>query len=133
MKILNKQYAQALLDLTEGEGKKEIAKTIAEFVRVLALNNSLTRAQEIIDEFEKLADVKENMIRAKVTSAKELEDNSLNLISDYIKHITDAEKVIMDKEIKKELIGGLVIKYQDKVLDLSLQNRIRELKDKMIK
>ena len=131
MKKTPKKYAEALLDLTEEKNKKEIENVIKNFIRILVLNNDLAKFQEIISEYEKLADSKNNIVRAKVTSAKELENDSLNLVSNFIKEVTKAEEVILEKEIRKELIGGMVINYQDKVLDLSLQNKIKELKEKM--
>ena len=131
MKISTKKYAQALLDLTVQKDKKEVTKTIAEFVRVLVLNNHLSRAQEIINEFEKLADVKDNIVRAKVQSAKELESDSLDSISSFVKEVTKAEKVILEQEVRKDLLGGVIVRYGDRVIDFSLKNKVRELREKM--
>lgn len=97
MKRSSKKYAEALLDLTEGKSKKEIGDVIREFVRVLALNNGLSKAQEIIDEYERMADSKNNIVRAKVISAKELENDSFNLVSHFIKEVTKAEEVVLEK------------------------------------
>ena len=133
MKRSSKKYAIALLDLIDGKSKKEAENVIKEFVRVLALNNDLSKAQEIIEEYEKIADSKSNIIRAKVVSAKELENDSLKLISNFIKEVTEAEEVVLEKEVKKELIGGMVIRYGDKVIDYSLQTKIENLKTKLIK
>ena len=133
MKRSSKKYAIALLDLIDGKSKKEAENVIKEFVRVLALNNDLSKAQEIIEEYEKIADSKSNIIRAKVVSAKELENDSLKLISNFIKEVTKAEEVVLEKEVKKELIGGMVIRYGDKVVDYSVQTKIENLKTKLIK
>jgi F-type H+-transporting ATPase subunit delta len=133
MKISTKQYAQALFDLTAQKDKKEVTKTIAEFVRVLVLNNHLSRAQEIINEFEKLTDVKDNIVRAKVQSAKELENDSLDSVSSFVKEVTKAEKVVLEQEVKKDLLGGVIVRYGDRVIDFSLKNKVRELREKMSK
>jgi F-type H+-transporting ATPase subunit delta len=133
MKISTKQYAQAMFDLTAGQDKKEATKTIAEFVRVLVLNNHLSRAQEIINEFEKLTDAKDNVVRAKVQSAKELENDSLDSVSSFIKEVTRAEKVVLEQEVKKDLLGGVIVRYGDRVIDFSLRNKVRELREKMSK
>jgi len=133
MKISTKQYSQALFDLTAQKDKKEVTKTIAEFVRVLVLNNHLSRVQEIINEFKKLTDVKDNIVRAKVQSAKELENDSLDSVSSFVKEVTKAEKVVLEQEVKKDLLGGVIVRYGDRVIDFSLRNKVRELREKMSK
>jgi F-type H+-transporting ATPase subunit delta len=133
MKKTPKKYSAALMDITQGKDKKEIEKIIKDFIRVLILNNDFAKSQEVIAEYEKLADSKNNIVRAKVTSAKELENDSLNFVRDFIKEVTKAEEVVLEKEVRKELIGGLVIRYGDKVIDYSLQARINDLKIKLIK
>jgi F-type H+-transporting ATPase subunit delta len=132
MKISAKKYAQALFDLTAGKSKKEAGSTIKEFIRVLLVNNDFSKAEKIIDEFKNICDQKEGVIRAKVFSATELADNSLKLISKYLKEKTGAQKVALEKVVKKDLIGGLIVRYGDRVLDLSLKNRVKELKKKMV-
>ncbi|MCX6796796.1 MAG: ATP synthase F1 subunit delta [Candidatus Falkowbacteria bacterium] len=132
MKISAKKYAQALFDLTAGKSKKEAGSAIKEFIRVLLVNNDFSKAEKIIDEFKNICDQKEGVIRAKVFSATELADNSLKLISKYLKEKTGAQKVALEKVVKKDLIGGLIVRYGDRVLDLSLKNRVKELKKKMV-
>jgi len=41
--------------------------------------------------------------------------------------------VIMSEKVDKKLLGGIVIKYGDKVLNGSLKNSLVELKNKMVK
>lgn len=133
MKISAAKYAQTLFELTEGKEKNEIKKIINDFLKVLVVNNDFTKANEIINEFEKIIDKQEGIVRTKVLSANELEKESVNAISQFIKEKTDAKKIEIEQEIKKDLLGGVVIRFGDKVIDASLKAKLRELKNKLTK
>jgi F-type H+-transporting ATPase subunit delta len=133
MKISAEKYAQTLYELTEEKSKDEIKKIIADFFRVLMSHNDLAKAEEIINELESISNKKEGIVDAKALSAIELSNDSVEIIKAFIKKKTGAGKVNITKEINKDLLGGTIIEYGDKILDLSLRARIKELKQKMIK
>jgi len=133
MKISVEKYAQTLQELTEGKSREEAKKIVADFFRILTANNDLPKAEKIIEAYKIISDKVDGVISAKVSSAIELEKDAVDCVTKYIKRKTGAEKIRIEKEIDKKLLGGTVIEYGDKILDLSLKTRIRELKNKMSK
>lgn len=133
MRISAKKYAQALFDSAEGKNKDEIKKIIGDFLKVLALNNDFAKADLIIEEYEKIKEKKDGIMRASIASAIKLENETIDFIRVFIKNKIGAKNIKINQEIKKELLGGVVIRYEDKVIDGSLKTRIRELKDKISK
>lgn len=131
MKISAEKYAQTLHDLTAGKdkNKNEIKKIIADFLKVLALNNDLAKADAIVAEMEKVDDEKNGIVKASIASANALSGETVNTISEFVKNKTGAEKIKISQEIKKDLIGGAVLRYGDKIVDFSLKSKLKELKN----
>ena len=132
MKITPKQYAVALYESINGD-KNKIKLVLNEFVKVLILNNDIIKAPKIILEFEKIWDKKKGIVTAEIISAGELEKSIIKLLNNYIKKVSEAEQVISRQAVDKNLLGGVVVKYGDKIIDASLRTRLVNLKEEMVK
>ena len=133
MKITPKQYATALYDLVKDKKSGEVKKVIEDFVRVLILNNDISKTEKIINEFSIMWNKVEGVVDAEIVSASDLGKQIVKLLNDYIFKLTGAKKIEMKENIDKNILGGIVVKYGDKVIDGSLKTRIYELKNKMTK
>ena len=133
MNILPKQYAKSLYQAVQDKDNSQIKDAINNFFNILIQNNDMAKAEEIVVEFEKIWNIEYEIIEAEVVSAKELDKNTVKLLNDYIVGLSGAEKVILNQKINKNILGGAVIKYEDKILDGSLRMRLGELKTEMVK
>jgi len=133
MKINAKQYARSLYEAVQNKSDSQIKDVLKSFVKVLINNNDISKADKIIAEFSKIWNKKQGVVEAEVISAKELDNPIIRLMSDYIVKLLKAKEVIINKKIDKNLLGGVVIKYGDKILDNSMRIRLCELKNRMIK
>ena len=132
MKISDKQYALALYESIKDQSKSDTKKAIKEFAKVLVLNNDLLKIDKVIDAFKKLYNQEEGIVKAKVISAQALDKKIVKSLNSYIVKLSKAKKVEVNEEIDKSLLGGVVLRYGDKVLDGSLKTRLdflgREMK-----
>lgn len=128
MKFSVKQYAQYLYEETVGQNHKDIKVVVDNFFDFLKKNNDLRLLNKIIVTFSDLYDREEKIVNAEVISAHGLGKEPLKDIREYILSLAKAKEVNIKETIDKSLLGGIVIKYGDKVLDDSLQNRIEQLK-----
>ncbi len=130
MRVAPKQYAIALLEsLEENKGQeKEVAK---KFALALISAGQVSRWPEIMEIFEKLWNKKNNTIKAEISSANNLSAETVKALKEMIKEKSSGAKVEIDKKIDKNLLGGVVLHYGDKVLDLSLKNRLGKLKEEL--
>ncbi|MCK5510209.1 ATP synthase F1 subunit delta [Candidatus Parcubacteria bacterium] len=133
MKITAKQYAESLYEAVQDKNNSQIKNSINNFFNILIQNNDLAKAEAIVKEFEKIWNIEQGIIEAKVVSAKELDNKIIKLLNNYITKLSGAEKVILNQKINKDILGGVVIKFEDKILDGSLRARLSELKSEMIK
>ena len=65
---------------------------------------------------------------AAVESALPLSADEEKLVAGFLKKETTAEHIELEKAIRPELLGGLVIKYGDRIFDGSLKTRLGQLK-----
>jgi len=133
MKILAKQYALSLYQALENKNNAEVKNVIKKFIIILIKNNQLTKIDEIIREFIKIWNREKKIIEAELTGARELKSDVIKNIRNYILVITKANEVCLETKVDKNILGGVIIKYGDKVLDGSLKGRLIDLKSKMIK
>jgi F-type H+-transporting ATPase subunit delta len=133
MKITAKQYALALYEAVEGKKKKEVEEAIKEFAGILVTNNDITKLEKIIQEFNQIWNEKEGIVEAKVMSSQVLDKSIVKLLNDYIVKLSGAKNVVVNEIVDKDLLGGVVIKYGDKVMDGSLKARLGSLKQKIEK
>lgn len=133
MKITPKQYAESLYQSVRNKKDSQIKSVIENFVKLLAANNDMAKADKITGQFEKIWNREEGIVEAEAVSARELDKKIVKLLNGYIVKLSGAGKVGLKQKIDKNILGGVVIKYGDRVLDASLKTQLEELKENLIK
>ncbi len=130
MKFDAKQYAQALFDSLEGTDPKDVDLVLNNFVEVLALNNDTKLFPQIEEEFHKLELAKKGAKLAEVTTAHPLsKENERDIIQELNKIVKG--DVEIKKKIDEKLIGGVVVRLDDQLIDASVKKQLEELKDEL--
>jgi len=132
MKISVQQYARSLYDSVVGKSEKETKAVLKNFVALLGRNRELNKAPEIISVFQKIWDEEHNIVEATLISARELGPTAREIVTNYLKEKTKAEKINLIEEMDIKLLGGFVLKYNSKVLDGSLKTSLEDLKREMV-
>ncbi|MDD5590158.1 MAG: ATP synthase F1 subunit delta [Candidatus Portnoybacteria bacterium] len=130
MRIHPQKYAQALLEILEKD-EENAKKLISDFVLTLARNNDLRLAPKIIEKFSQSFDRKNGLAEAEAITAKPVDKETLNKIGEFISKEIDAKKIAVKNRADREILGGIILKYGDKVLDASLKTKLENLKNKM--
>lgn len=133
MKITTKQLALSLYESVEGKSAAEVKVAIKQFVEVLAGKNQLAKAEKIIAEFIKIWHIKHGIVEALAISTNGLNKADVKLLKDYIADLSGAKKVLLNEKVDKNILGGVIIKYGDKILDGSLKTQLADLKNRMMK
>jgi len=133
MKITAKQFALSLYDAADGKTPVQVKAVIEKFVLLLAKKSQLAKAEKIIAEFLKIWNEKHGITEAKVLSAKKLSRETVKQLKDYIKKLSKANEVTMEEGVDENILGGVIIRYGDRILDGSLKTSLAELKNKMVK
>ena len=98
----------------------------ANFARLLVEYRRLSLLPEIISQFEALRAEAEARVEATVTSAFTLEPEQLKTLREALKRKLGRE-VNLTAQVDKTLMGGIVIRAGDLVIDGSVRGRLAEL------
>lgn len=132
MKITAKQYAIVLLECLEGKDEKNVKETLKKFAEVLRANNNLSLLGGIIRFFNEAWDKKNNTVEAEIVTARKISKEAIVELEKFIKARAGSDKVKMSEKINSSLLGGVVLRYGNKSLDLSLKNKLVELKRQIV-
>lgn len=127
-----KSYAALLYEICHGKAEKEAKEAIKNFIILLDKNNMTSKISSIIEDFEEIWNKREGILKANVTSAVELSKKDLADTEEYLKNKTKANTVIIENVVDKKIKGGLIIKYQDKVIDGSLLCELNNFQKELI-
>ena len=97
------------------------------FLKVLDNNKRISNILSIILQFKKINSEKRGDIAANVTSANELSEDEKNNITNQLKN-TLGQKLSLNFNVDKDIIGGLIVKVGSKMIDTSIANKINKLK-----
>ena len=97
------------------------------FLKVISRNKRFAKLSSIIFQFMNINSQKRGDVLADVTSADELSDKQKNGIRDQLKQ-TLGEKLSLNFNVDRKIIGGLIVKVGSKMVDSSLATKINKLK-----
>ncbi len=132
MKITAKQYAQCLYELTSTQSEAMVKDILSKFVVLLDKHHALNLAPAISTAFTELWNREHGEVVAELTSARELKSEAKEMIISYLKEKSGAKEIILDENVDKNILGGFVLKYNNKIVDASLRSSLAELKNQMM-
>ena len=132
MKISARQYAQCLYELVSTESDDKVKEILPKFVVLLEKHQALNLAPAVISAFTEIWNREHGEVVAELTSARELKLEAKEMIVNYLKEKSGAKEVILDENVDKNILGGFVLKYNNKIVDASLRSSLAELKNQMM-
>lgn len=124
MKISPKQYARALADLLTGRDAKAMEKVIFDFVDFLVRNRDLDKEVAIVAELEQIFTTVSGEKKVKLKSARRLPEATKKQLKVFLAKKSGSSQIIISEEIDPSIIGGFVVRYDDKVIDGSLKHNL---------
>ena len=106
------------------------SKAIKSFAAMIVILDAIDSFEQTYKDFVELANQLKRQVSIEVISVIELDEGILNEIKENVDKKTGLDvriKNILDKNI----IGGIVIKIGDKVIDLSIKDKLEDLKNKL--
>ncbi|XBC44381.1 MAG: ATP synthase F1 subunit delta [Buchnera aphidicola (Schlechtendalia peitan)] len=124
--ILSMSFFQQLADFFISICGDKINKYGRNFIKILVHNRRLILLEDIYEEFILLYNNYKNIICIKVVSAYPLQKKQISYIRKILKE-RFLKNINIICEINKNLIDGLIIKFNDIVIDLSVQYQLKNL------
>ena len=108
--------------------KGRFSDTTVGFLVIIVTKNRYNELNDIIHYFLDIVREYRKIGKATVTSAEELTEDQKRKIETKLLESTDYIDFIMDYKIDKSIIGGLIIRIGDRVVDSSIRSKIELMK-----
>jgi len=107
-------------------------KAFRGFLQVLMHYRRLSLIPEIAEQFEQLRRTSEQRVKVSVTSAVEMQPGQAEDLAARLRERfgTDIE---METHVDGDLIGGLIVRAGDKVIDASVRGRLEQLGRQLVR
>jgi F-type H+-transporting ATPase subunit delta len=113
-----------------GEVLKEVNPLARNLLCILAARGVVELAPEIEEHYQRLLDAHRGRERATVLSAVPLEPKERERLSSLLTDMVRKE-VILDARVEPSILGGLVVKVGDKLIDGSTRSKLEELRKRL--
>jgi ATP synthase F1 delta subunit len=97
------------------------------FLEALIERSRMPAIFRIRDRYEKLWDEEQQVLPVQITSAVELEKRTVDSIGERIREQT-GRNVEMSSQVDPDIIGGIVLRVGNSILDASIRNRLNQLR-----
>ena len=110
--------------------KSDISDMVKNFLNLLLDKNRIGAIEEITNHYEKLSDDISNIARAEIFTPRPLKKETQDRLEKVLGDFTSKTTKIEVKE-DKSLIGGVIVKIGDMVLDGSVKAQLDGLKESL--
>jgi len=101
---------------------------VRDFLFLLADKHRLVLLDRIAGEFQSLLDAEKGIVRGEVVSAMTLGEKTRKNIEDTLEKKA-GKTLILDFKVDEALLGGMLLRVGDSVMDASLKTQLSLLKD----
>ena len=109
----------------------QINDKIINFLKVLINKKRFNELNNIIQAYSDELDKINNIKRVEVISAVELSNEQMQKLTEKLQNKLK-KNVIITRSLDRDIIGGLIIKIDDDVIDNSLKNKLENLSKNII-
>lgn len=106
--------------------RAELSPLVRDFLAVVARNRRLFAVPAIIEGYLARLAERRGEVAASVTAAQPLSESQLEALSEHLRR-TIGRRVSVDVRIDPRLIGGLIVKVGSRMVDGSVESKLRRL------
>jgi F-type H+-transporting ATPase subunit delta len=131
MKFSAKDYALALYEITQKTEPSEVEKIVKAFLSLLVKHQALSQIHKIIYFYKNYYNQKQKIIEVQIKSARPLSETIEKLIREWLNKQFPHQEIKFQTIIDKNLIGGIIIRFNDYLIDGSLYQRLNFLAEQL--
>lgn len=127
------QYARLLANaFKQAESSKEIKEVAGEFLKTLKKNNDLGKIEKIIESFRTYDEKQEKTQEIEVWAPRSLSVESKKRIISILEKKDPEKRVEIKENIVPQLLGGIIIKKGDLMVDASLKGKLERMEKHLL-
>lgn len=112
---------------------KNVGAWVLRLLKLLIENKRVAIFEQLVEQFNALVLQSENAAHAEVITATELEEELRNRIRKTLETTFGFSRVDLQNRVDPGLLGGVIIKLQDRVIDGSYVGRLEEMRKQFSK
>lgn len=113
------------LSLAE-KNKEQAKKVVDNFIVYLQEHKLMPLLPKIFIALQALQNKATDTVGVTITSSQELTDNLLKKISSIMQDRLE-KNVVLKNQLDQDLMGGLLLRYDDKMIDASIKKQVNQL------
>lgn len=107
-----------------------VPRLFLRFLQQLVKNRRQVLIPAIADEYDTLLDASEGIVHAKVTVARVAGDEETSMIAERLSRVV-GKKVVPHVSVDPTILGGVVVRIGDTVMDGSVRRKLAKLRRRM--
>ncbi|MFA5523166.1 MAG: F0F1 ATP synthase subunit delta [Tissierellales bacterium] len=113
-------------DIIDSIFKDRVSQEIVNLCYIIIDKNREAYLSDISYEYTRLSNDKQGIVEAKAITAIPMDDEEMKKLENQLSKRLD-KKVILTNEVQSGIIGGVLVKIGDKIIDASIKGRFEEL------
>jgi F-type H+-transporting ATPase subunit delta len=108
----------------------DLGDPVRNLILLLLRRGRIRQLPRVAAEFRRLDDMRNNIVHAIATSASPLDDAELRAITARLEQMS-GNQVELETAIDPDLIGGVVVRIGDRLIDGSVRGRLERLRNQL--
>jgi F-type H+-transporting ATPase subunit delta len=121
---------QQRVDIVHGVFAR-LSDPVRNLILLLLRRGRIRQLPRVAAEFRRLDDMRNNVVHAIATSASPLDDAELRAITARLEQMSGGE-VALETAVDPDLIGGVVVRIGDRLIDGSVRGRLERLRNQLV-
>jgi F-type H+-transporting ATPase subunit delta len=131
-KVIDQQLAEVLYQLTNQAKDKELAGLLEQFANYLVSSGQIQRWPVIADLYRQKWLRRQGVLEVEIIHARPLDQDYLQGLIDELTKLLSASQLIVKTKLDPEILGGMIIRLPDRLLDASYRRQLRNLQANLL-
>lgn len=132
-RIKTNDIATAVHSSIQGKTGADLDLVLKNITLFLSKHSLLGKSKIILDKVQEIEDKESGHINVVVKSSNKLEPGSLHEIKHWVTNHYKAKSVEVEEVIDPDIIGGIKIRIDNEIIDMSIQNQVNQLQAFLLK
>ena len=107
-----------------------VSEHVLSLVQLMCEKGHISAYDACVEEYRRLLHIRQSIVTARVISAVELTQDQKAALTQKLEKMS-ASSVQLFCEVDPSLLGGMIVEMNGKIMDGSLRNRLRDVKEVM--
>jgi len=120
------------IDFAKSQLIPKVNAWVGNLLGLMIQNKRITAFPALIDQLADLINKRDNIAKAEAITAAELDNAQLDKLRQALESRYGFSKVLLSNRVEPSILGGVIVKLQDQVIDGSFSGRLESLRKQLV-